>query len=199
MTQLTMRAAGTRRLALLATLLLAGLTDSAEQPGIPASPDGTGQPPLQPADDGSAPPPVRVCMPGKAGSKSRACFERGVEGTTPSTTLSPELAVLLALAGAASSLVFLGCLYRSGLPQELLRCCGGGRHRGPTYSLVATQDEDWDEAGRAYEEQLVLEPPWRRTCARRHVQPPAIVVIYGRKSHPHADNQPYESALKLLS
>ena len=80
-----------RRIALLATLLLAGLTDSAEQPGIAASPDGTGQPPLQPADDGSAPPPVRVCMPGKAGSKSRACFERGVEGTTPSTTLSPEL------------------------------------------------------------------------------------------------------------
>ena len=82
-----------RRFALLVVALLAGLTDSAEQPGIAASTDGTGQPPLQPADDGSAPPPVRVCMPGKAGSKSRACFERGIEGTTPSTTLSSELAV----------------------------------------------------------------------------------------------------------
>lgn len=100
----------------------------------------------------------------KRSSKQVSCFNSG-SGSGTAAADKPETAPLLVLSGVAAVALCLGCLYV---------WYSHRRHSGPTYSQLSTQDdwtgvmgmEQWDEAGRAFSEQLQTTPRWRTILSR---------------------------------
>ncbi len=104
----------------------------------------------------------------KRSTKHVSCFNSGgaVDAPLGAGAGEPDTGPLLALSGVASLSLSVGCLYI---------VYSRRRHSGPTYSQLSTQEDDWtggmgleqwDEAGRAFSEQLRTDPRWRQLFSR---------------------------------
>ena len=100
----------------------------------------------------------------KRSNKQVSCFNS--DSGTAAAVDTRDTARLRVLSGVAAVSLCLGCLYV---------WYSHRRHSGPTYSQLSTQEDDWtgvmgmeqwDEAGRAFSEQLQTEPRWRTILSR---------------------------------